>query len=80
MAKIQTHKYSNFFSTSYRDEINDLITKEAHNRRTSKQDIVRMALDQFFANTQNIQTPIEKTNNGNEQNKRNDGKREHLYQ
>jgi hypothetical protein len=79
MSKEKNYKYSNYFATSYRDEINDLISKEAHNRKTSKQDVVRMAVEQFFANNLNTETPIEKTNNGNEQSKRNDGSREHLY-
>ena len=77
---MSNHKYKNFFSTSYRDEVNELISKEAYKRKISKPDVIRMAVDQFFANIQNIQTPIEKTTNGNEQNQRNDGKREHLYQ
>jgi hypothetical protein len=74
------HKYKNYIQTSYRDEIMNLLAKESNRLDISQQDVIRMAVDQYFQQIEKKpETPNEKTNNGNKQSERNDGKREHLY-
>jgi hypothetical protein len=76
-----TYKYSNRFQTSFPDEISILIRKESNRLNVSLHDVLRIAVDKYFQQLEqnNPETNNEKTNNGNEQSERNDGKREHLY-
>jgi len=75
------YKYNNVFTTSYHDDDAAKIRQKANQLKVSSQDVIRIAIAKYFEweLKNKPETPNEKTNNGNEQDKRNDGKREHLY-
>jgi hypothetical protein len=79
--KMANYKYNNKFQISVPDEDAANVRKEANKRKISNADVIRIAIAKYFEweLKNKPETPNEKNNNGNEQDQRNDGKREHLY-
>jgi hypothetical protein len=76
-----SYKYTNIFTTSYPDDDAAKIRQKANQLKVSSQDVIRIAIAKYFEweLKNKPETPNEKNNNGNEQDQRNDGTREHLY-